>query len=53
MSKTFTESRNLKQKAAKGRKPMLQTIKKNLHTKMNYADYIDQLYSCLHNVIGF
>ena len=32
MSKTFTESRNLK----KSLRPMLETIKKNLNAKMNY-----------------
>ena len=40
MSKTFTESRNLKQKAVKSFKRMLETIKKNLNAKINYIDYI-------------
>ena len=39
MSKTFTKSRNLKQKAVKSLEPRLATIKKNLNAKMSYIDY--------------
>ena len=40
MSKTFTESRNLKQTKGWSLKAMLETIKNNLNARMNHIDYI-------------
>ena len=40
MSKTFTESRNLKQTKGWSLKAMLETIKNNLNARMNHIGYI-------------